>query len=462
MRMSQYKKLVSDTFIFALGTFSSKALVFLMIPIYTRVLSSGEYGVVDLIVNTCNLLIPIVSGGMAGAVTRFGLERQSNKSAVFSAGVLINLVGIALLLFSWPLISKINVVGEYSQYVFIYVAVSCLRAICGQFTRALGRIKLYAFDGLIRTIMTIGFNILLMVIFEYGIVGYLVANIVSDLISAVYLVVAARLYKYFDITKVSQALTKNMLIYAIPLIPTTIAVWLINIANRYIITYFLGAEANGLYAVAYKIPTLIIIVSAIFMDAWQISALQSQSRLAKERFFSNVIGVYQSIVFLVAATIIFLAKWLMALLASPEYFVAWQYIPVLVIATGFMCLSNFLGSIYMVEKKSGYTLVTTVACAGVSIGLNYLLIPEIGIQGAAVSMLISYGALFAIRAIHTRKFMLIRWNLPKLMANTLIISIQSVIMLIERENGQMYVGLLLIAAILVNIKDIVYGAKKVF
>ncbi|MFR1759779.1 MAG: lipopolysaccharide biosynthesis protein, partial [Christensenellaceae bacterium] len=82
--MDKYKKLVSNTVIFAIGTFSSKLLVFLLMPLYTRVLSESDYGVVDLLMQTGNLLLPLVSLGINNAIIRFGLDKSSDSREVFT------------------------------------------------------------------------------------------------------------------------------------------------------------------------------------------------------------------------------------------------------------------------------------------------------------------------------------------------------------------------------------------
>ena len=87
--MDKYKRLISNTVIFAIGTFSSKVLVFLLMPLYTRVLTDAEYGVTDLIVQTGNLLLPLVSLGIINAVIRFGLDRQVRKSDVFLKNIIL-------------------------------------------------------------------------------------------------------------------------------------------------------------------------------------------------------------------------------------------------------------------------------------------------------------------------------------------------------------------------------------
>lgn len=85
--MNPYQRLISNTVLFGLSTFGARFLTFLLTPFYTRVLSSAEYGVTDLLIQTGNLLIPIASVGIANGVIRYGLERTSDKSGVFTAGL---------------------------------------------------------------------------------------------------------------------------------------------------------------------------------------------------------------------------------------------------------------------------------------------------------------------------------------------------------------------------------------
>lgn len=80
---NKYRNLAQNTVIFAIGTFSSKLLVFIMMPIYTRALSTAEYGTVDLIQQISNLLVPIVTLGVTNALIRFGLDKSFRKNDVF-------------------------------------------------------------------------------------------------------------------------------------------------------------------------------------------------------------------------------------------------------------------------------------------------------------------------------------------------------------------------------------------
>lgn len=82
--MNRYKQLFSNTVILAIGTFSSKLLVFVLMPLYTRVLTQDQYGIVDLLVQTGNFLIPLVSVGITNAVMRFGMDGETDKRSVFT------------------------------------------------------------------------------------------------------------------------------------------------------------------------------------------------------------------------------------------------------------------------------------------------------------------------------------------------------------------------------------------
>lgn len=448
--MNAYQKLLSNTALFAVSTFGSKLLTFLLMPFYTRILSQGEYGLTDLLIQTGNLLIPLASAGVTNAVIRFGLERERDKGCVFTVGLLTNLAGFTLLLLASPLLGGLKFMSGYTVWVLLYVLAANLRSLCNQFVRALGYVRLFAFDGILRTVLTIGFNILLLAIFPWGVKGYVAASVLADTLSSVFLLLSARLWRYVRFSALSRAAAGEMLRYCVPLIPTTVCSWIINISDRYLIAFFVDSAANGLYAVSNKIPTVLLIVANIFAAAWQLSALKEQPKAEKERFFSNVFAVYQAIAFAVGSGLILTAQFSTRLLAAPDYYEAWHYVPVLVLATAFACLSSFLSSIYMVEKRSVATLVTTVLAAGLNIAGNLLLIPHWGAMGAALSTFGSYAVLFAVRAVHTRSMLRLRLNRYKLLLQLLLLGGQCVLMEWEAPFWPLWSVLCFGAVVLLN------------
>ncbi len=451
--MDKYKRLVSNTFVFAIAAFSSKVLIFLMMPLYTRVMSTSDFGLVDVLVQTCNLLIPFATIGINNAIIRFGLERSTSKKGVFTIGLMTILLGFIIMVLCDPLISKVTVLQGYTGYLYLFVLASALHGLCSQFARAIGYVRFYAIDGVFSTVLTIVLNILFLVVFRWGIVGYILSTIITDFTCAILVFLLTRLHRFISFKKVTKALYYKMLAYCMPLIPNTVCSLIVSVSDRYIITYMIGEAANGIYAVSNKIPTVLMIVANIFAEAWQISAVTEEE--GREQFFSRVCGVYQALAFSVAAVLIVTAQLSTRILAAPEYYEAWQYIPFLVMATTFSCIATFLSSIYMVEKKSVCTLLTTVLGVVVNVVFNILWIPSYGIYGAAFATLVSYFVMFVVRAVHTRKYVRIRWNMGKLVCNILALGAECAIMISQCPFYLVYAIALTLFVLVLNFKDMI-------
>ncbi len=459
---NKYRNLAQNTAIFAIGTFSSKILVFAMMPIYTRALSTAEYGTVDLIQQISNLLVPIVTLGVTNALIRFGADRAFCKNDVFTTGAICLLGGFALFLCCAPLMKLLSYTADHTLLLYCFVFMSSARELCSQFARAKGYVKLFAFDGFLSTLMTCVLTIVFLLGFHWGIHGYLSAIIASDALSALFLFFSARLFQNLRFKGLHKQTFSQMLRFAVPMIPSTLLWWIVSVSDRYIITYFMGPEANGLYAAAYKIPTVIVLVSTIFMNAWQVSAFsETENKQALARFFTNVFKGYQSIIFLAGGVLIPFAKICTVILVSRDYYASWQYIPFLMLSTIYNCLVQFMGSIYMVERKSIATLVTSVVAGVVNVAGNFTLIPLFGVNGAAYSTCFSYFLVFVIRAVHTKKMIRMRYSVLKFAVNALLTLAQALIMIFEVPGWIVYEVLLTLLLVLVNIRVLITSVRKI-
>lgn len=450
--MDKYKKLVANTLLFGLSTFGSKLLVFVLMPFYTSVLNTDGYGTVDNIVQASNFLIPLATIGINNAVIRFGLENGSDKKAVFTIGSIVLALGFSLVLLFSPLIGLIDIISDYTTYMLMYVLVASLHGLTSQFVRTLGYVKLYAFDGILATVLAIVFNIVFLGVWDLGVDGYMWAMIVTDFVAISFLVIAAKLYKYFSFKHVNKPLAKSMLRYSVPLIPNTICNWFINIASRFIITAMISVSANGIFSVSSKIPSILLIVANIFGEAWQMSAITETE--GRAHFFTKVCAAYQAIAFTMAAGLIATAKITTTIFASAEFFEAWRYMPFLVIASTFACIANFLTSVYMVEKKSINTFVTTLVGAILNIVLTFAFIGKYGCMGVACANLICYAVMLIIRIFDTRKYIKIRWDLKLLILNIILIFTQCFIMLSECRGHFAISCVIALIVVLINGKSL--------
>lgn len=466
--MDKYKKLASNTIIFAIGTFSSKVLSFLLMPFVTRMMTSGDYGSADLVQQTVNVLIPIVTLQVNSAALRFSLDKAKNKSDVFTVGVRTTLAGFVVFLFLAYPISLIEIndfkLGDYIILVYVFVLVSGMRQLCQQFVRGSGHVKLFAVDGIIATATTLLFTFLFLGVFKWGVTGYIVAIIASDACSIIFYTITAKLYRYLSPRLFEKGITGQMLKYCVPLIPTVILWWIINVSDRYMITYFIGSSENGLYTAASKIPNFVVLFAQIFIDAWQLSAVDEYESESRGEFFTKVFRVYSGGVFAVASALILFCQLLTKILVAPSYYESWNYVPILIIATTYSCIVNFLASVYMAEKKSLMSLVTAMTGTVTNIVLNLILIPKLGATGAAIATVTAFVVVFITRAINTRKYIKINFKLPLMIIETVLLVVQTFLMLYFKEGVLLYVAesVLLVVMLLLNIKPITELAKLIF
>ena len=423
-------------------------------PIYTAVLSPAENSDVSLMMQTANLLIPLVSLGISNSIIRFGLDDKYSKRTVFTTGVFTLGAGYLILIALFPLLNRVEFIHKYIWMLYLYLLMSCSRTLVQQFVRAKTYTKLYAFDGILATVNTLVLVCVFLLKFRWGAMGYIAAIIGADFLSVVFLSVMVSVWRYFDISKLNKDVAKEMLRYCLPLIPASIAWWITNVSDRYLVAYFCGDTVNGIYDISYKLPSIINVFATIFLEAWQISAVKESGEKHTSRFFTNVFKAYQSVVFIGGAGIILLAKPLISLLADEAYFEAWTFVPVLIMATIYACFSTFMTSIYMVEKRGSLNLLTMMAGAVTNVVLNLLLIPKLGAQGAAIATFISYVLVFVLRAVNSRKFININISPIQLIINVALTGGMSYIMIAGIPHNFIISIVITLVIIAVNIKPL--------
>ena len=286
--------------------------------------------------------------------------------------------------------------------------------------------------------------------------GYVVAIIASDFCSIIFFTITAKLYKYVKPKVLTKGIAGQMLKYCVPLIPTVILWWIINVSDRYMVTYFIGSSENGLYTAASKIPNFVILFSQIFIDAWQLSAVDEYEAKDRSKFFTNVFRVYSGGVFAVASALILSCQLLTKILVSDAFYSSWNYVPILIIATTYSCIVNFLASVYMAEKKSLMSLLTAMSGAVTNVVLNLIFIPRFGANGAAVATVCAFLVVFVTRGLNTRRFIKIQFKLPLMIIETVILVSQSALMLRMQSGLTLYLieGGLFVVMLALNAKPI--------
>ena len=424
-----YKKLFSNTIIFAIGSFGSKLLVLILVPLYTAALLPEQYGTVDLVAQTANILLPIFTLSVSEAALRFGLDAKSpeRRKTIYTTCLGVVICGLGIMAAIFPLLSRLEYLDGFSTILYIYVWTAALKQLNATYTRSLEKVKLFAVDGILTTLMMILFNILFLLKFKWGMTGYLLAIILSDFCSSVFLFIAAGLWRHVDPRRFQLSALKEMLRYCAPLVPTTL-LWLItSISDRFIIVMYHGEAMNGINTVAYKIPTIITTVFTMFSQAWNMSAIQENGSEGREGFYTTVFSLNQSFMYVMAAGILMINRPLTYIWVNPAYHEAMLYSPILTMATIFTCFNVFLGSVYIAEKKTKRSFMTSLAAGIINIILNFLLIPRFGIYGAAGATFAAYFLVFFFRLFDTSRIIRFKFSLIKIAANTVVLIVMTVV-----------------------------------
>lgn len=455
----KYKKLIKNTAIFTVGTLGSKVLSFMIVPLYTFVLTTAEYGKIDLFSTAISFMLPFTTLLMQEALIRFVPANEVDKAEAVSNSFVVVLYGTVLILLLTPL----YIYGfRFGENTLIYVATLFLNTyttIFLQYLRASGKTTSFAISGVLGTALLLGGNVFFLLVLKIGMRGYFYSMFISQLASAVYVTICGDLLRNFSISKINIKKLKEMLKYSIPLIPNNLMWWVMNAGDKYIINYYLGDSANGIYSIAMKIPTIINLVYNVFIQAWQISAIEENSQEGYCGFYKSVFSALTFVLGFLSAGIILLVYPVFSLVLNKSYLSSWSYVPCLCLATIVSCFATFGGTTYIVTKESSKAFWTTVVGAVLNLVANFLVIKPLGLYGVAISTLLGYLAVMVIRFRDMKKDMGIVLDLKRFSLLMIILCIESccVISFSDFAKGGMVGAVALVLTIMLYRQE----AKKV-
>lgn len=428
--MNRYEKLMKNSGIFFVANFGSKILSFLMVSMYTHVLTSSEYGIADIVVTTTSFIVPLFTLSISEAALRFAMDKNIKLGDVLSNCICILCVGSVLVILFYPLLIKISIIREYIFIFYLLLFVNGINLVLAQLCRGAGYVKEYAVSGIISTFVLIFSNIILLLWVRIGVSGYLISIIMSYIASSIYIcyILGINRIKF----RLNKVLMKKMVVYSTPMIPNAFSWWAITAADKYVLLYYVGTIANGIYVVAQKLPSVINMVSGLFLQSWQLSAVDEATAGDQEYFYSRVFSFLSTAMMLVTSLIILVLKPLCTIWIAEEYYESWKYIPILLLANMFSCYSQFVGTNYMVMKRTTGNLKTAFLGCVINIILNLILIPRFGIYGASISTFISFLITWIYRVIDTKKFVKLKIDFLTIMISCTIVFLQYMLQLIDK------------------------------
>lgn len=421
-RRGDYKELIKNIVIFGLGLVGSKFVQFLLLPYFTNVLSTAEYGTIDLVITFVGLMVPIMTLELSDSVLRFGLSDDINKTCLLKNMFIVLLVGALVDIILSPFLFLYNTIWPYRIYVVSLIILQSIRTNFALFVKADNRLIAYSIDSIFTATVVAGCDIYFISFCKKGIAGYFQAEIIGNFVSIIFLFIIGKMYKYFRLHgKFDKELLFNMLKYSIPLMFNAISWWITSFSDRAILNIFFSESEVGIYSVAAKVPAIITTLLSVFTQAWVVSAVRKYERDSEPRFFENVYKIYTTLLFVSVALVILIVKQIMKIYVGRDFFEAWYYVPILLIGSVFLGISNYYGAIYAAAKANLLEIKSTIICAISNIVLNFVLIPSMGVLGAVIATALSYIIVVVVRIIDSRKIILIKINILELIISSLII-----------------------------------------
>lgn len=452
-KKNKYSFLLKNIGLLTISNFGSKILSFILIPLYTYLLTTTEYGTYDIYATTVSLMIPILTINIVEGVMRFSLDKDCNKNDIFSIGLkrVINaIIVFSILVLINKIIGIIRIFNEYYILFILLFSFELIYSLFSQFSRGLEKIKEVAIAGFINSISIVTFNIFFLLVIKSGLEGYFWANILGYILPSIYIFFKLKIWKYYE-NKKNKDLKKEINNYSRPLVFNTISWWINNVSDRYIVTWICGVAANGIYSIAYKIPSILNVFQSIFSQAWTLSAVKEYKNDNGE-FYTNTYKVYNLALIIICSLLIALDKIIAKILFSKEFFIAWKYAPFLMISVLFGSLSGLLGGIFSAAKKSKDLARTTFLGAIVNTILNVLLVYFIGPIGAAISTMISYIIVWILRLIIANRISKLKISIKKDIICYSLLLFQSIVLILPILNSQYkYIIQIIIIAVLVLI-----------
>lgn len=440
-------RFVKESLIFLFGSFGSKFLTMLLLPFYTTVLTTGEYGELDIILTTLGLLMPIVTLGLVESIFRFAMSRDVKRNSVLSNGFLICAISY-LIVFALAVLLNCFIHWDSMVLMFVLLFANLFYDILCNYLKAIQKSKEYVAIGMFQTFVNLSLNIVFLAVFHWGIFGYIMASALSFFSSSLIVLMKEKAYKEIGLSYFDKKLAIEMMRYSFPLIFSALSWWIITSSDKYIIKYMSGNEAVGVYSITSKIPLILQTVISILQTVWQISTNQifeNEPEKLKENF-EYFTKRFRQTGFLAGSVLILLTKPMMYVIAQNDFYSGWRYAPFLILSVVFSFATGMVSTLYGAYKYNKGILYSVLLGGALNIILNFALIQSMGVLGATVSTAVSRLAIAAYRLKDTEKLLAFDRGYREIFLNCSIITLQCVA-LIWMPNDTILIQLAFVAVV---------------
>ncbi|MFQ5706803.1 MAG: oligosaccharide flippase family protein [bacterium] len=425
--MNLQKKFLNQSFIYFLVTVFTALGGFVSFPIWTRILKPEEYGFYNLFIVSIGLMTTFSKAGLQKSVIRFFSEFAAGKRSQpisiyysthivgsFAAGFIFSLL---FLLYNLLFDTKFSIGANTHTLLLLLMVIviaQSLNSVLISFLRVEQKVKGFAALSFINRYGIIGSCILFAVVFKMGLLGLLLGQAIMESSVSIFFVTMMFWQKKFVVKHFSLKFFREALSFGIPLMPAESSRWMLSYLDRFIIQIFMGAAAVGYYSAGYNMTLYLSILLAapfnlaiipMYLDIWE-----NQGAEKTRAFLATVFDYYLMVAIPLICAFCLMGRALIELLASAKYADAYVILPYIVVPLILNSAYSVYGAGLLIYKKTKLVMYYTLMAGVVNLVLNLILIPRMGLVGAAVATLIAYTLLITLTAVSAAKYLKISFR----------------------------------------------------
>ena len=407
-----HSNLIKNTLIISFGKICTQFITFLLLPLYTNLLSTYEYGIIDLITTYVSLFVPVITLQLEMAAFRFLVDCRNNQNEQmkYITNIFDILIKLMIGIIFVYLVITFYLNYTYRFYLLALIVVTIVSNMFLQIARGFGDVIEFTIGSIISGSTTIIGNVILLYFLHLKVEGFLLSMIFANANCALYLFIKERIYLFYNPLAKDNNTKSKLLKYSIPLIPNSVIWWIINVSDRSIISFFLGLEANGVYAIANKFSNIFTSFFNIYNLSWteqviiyidseDVNTLLTQNVKNSLKLFFSLCTTILSVMFIIFPVMI-----------DSSFDEAYIYIPLLMTGMFFSVWVSILGAIYIGLQLTKEVAKTSLYSGIINVAINLLLVKNLGLWASGVSTLLAFLVMAIYRMRDIQKYISIKFS----------------------------------------------------
>jgi O-antigen/teichoic acid export membrane protein len=427
----KFKLVAGQGVLYGAGSIAGRLAGIVLIPLYTTVLATSEYGMLGLIVMTGQIAGTVFALGLRQGMVRsfYDYDRDEPRKVVISTVIFLTAANGIVLLLCGLLLSGVlsNVLFSSSQYQLYFTLIIASTA-CDMFNqvafavfRARQEAKKFVLFQTLSLLLRAGIIIYLVAVKGWGIKGVIVGQLIAN---GIFTVLLFGLIKNHIVARFSMPEARKMIRYGTPLVFVGIFAFVLNYLDRYILNYYVTLEEVGLYTLAYQFGMLVnILLIGPLKRLWGPVFLSAKDDDNFSRFCAKTLTYVIAIAGFVFLGIALLSKEVLIIISARQYWDSYTVVPIIALTYAIWSARSLVEVGVVLKRKTSAIAFYTLIGAAINIDLNLILIPPYGMAGAAWATLISFMITLSIDYAYNRRLFRIEYEWPRLIKICAVVAV---------------------------------------